>query len=134
AHFHYVLNGAVVFPIFGAIYYWMPKMTGRMLSEKLGKWSFWTMFIGFKLTFFPMHILGLLGMPRRIATYAPGLGRDGINMMVSVGGAIFGLGTGLTLLNIVLNWRRGAPAGDNPWEADTLEWSISSPPPEWNFA
>ena len=134
AHFHYVLNGAVVFPIFGAIYFWAPKMTGRMLSEKLGKLSFWTMFIGFNLTFFPMHVLGLLGMPRRIATYAPGLGWDGINMLVSIGGGVFGLGTVLTVVNFFISWRRGPVAGDNPWEADGLEWSISSPPPEWNFA
>ena len=82
AHFHYVLNGAVVFPIFGAVYFWMPKMTGRMLSERLGKLSFWTMFVGFNLAFFPMHILGFLGMPRRVYTYHSGLGWDGLNMLV----------------------------------------------------
>ncbi|HJP66516.1 MAG TPA: cytochrome c oxidase subunit I [Actinomycetota bacterium] len=134
AHFHYVLNGAVVFPIFGAIYYWMPKMTGRMLSEKLGKWSFWVMFIGFNITFFPMHILGFLGMPRRIYTYNNGLGWDGLNAMVSIGSAIFGLGTAITLFNWVWSRWRGQRAGDNPWDADSLEWSTTSPPPHYNFA
>ena len=133
AHFHYVLNGAVVFPIFGALYYWLPKMTGRLLNERLGKISFWTMFVGFNATFFPMHILGLLGMPRRIYTYAPGLGWDFLNAFISVGGVVFGLGTGLTLFNMIVSRRRGAPAGDNPWGADSLEWAISSPPPHHNF-
>jgi len=134
AHFHYVLNGAVVFPIFGAIYYWMPKMTGRMLSEKLGKISFWVMFIGFNITFFPMHILGFLGMPRRIYTYNNGLGWDGLNAMVSIGSAIFGLGTAITLFNWVWSRWRGEPGGDDPWDADSLEWSMTSPPPHYNFA
>jgi heme/copper-type cytochrome/quinol oxidase subunit 1 len=134
AHFHYVLNGAVVFPIFGAIYYWMPKMTGRMLSEKLGKISFWVMFVGFNITFFPMHILGFLGMPRRIYTYNHGLGWGGLNLMVSMGSFIFGLGTAITLFNWVWSHRRGNPAGNDPWEADSLEWSTTSPPPHYNFA
>jgi cytochrome c oxidase subunit I len=133
AHFHYVLNGAVVFPIFGALYFWIPKMTGRLLDERLGKWSFWIMFVGFNLSFFPMHILGFLGMPRRIYTYPPGLGWDGINMLVSVGGAVFGLGTALTVLNLVVSRRWGRPAGSDPWKADTLEWSTTSPPPHYNF-
>jgi cytochrome c oxidase subunit 1/cytochrome c oxidase subunit I+III len=133
AHFHYVLNGAVVFPIFGALYYWLPKMTGRLLSERLGKLSFWTMFVGFNLAFFPMHILGFLGMPRRIYTYPSGLGWDGINVIVTIGSAVFGLGTLLTLVNVVGSRRWGKPAGDNPWEADSLEWASTSPPPDWNF-
>ncbi|MGE0138465.1 MAG: cytochrome c oxidase subunit I [Ilumatobacteraceae bacterium] len=133
AHFHYVLNGAVVFPIFGALYFWIPKMTGRMLSERLGKWSFWTMLIGFNVTFFPMHILGQRGMVRRIYTYREGLGWDTLNMVVSIGSVVFAVGTGLTLLNIVISRRRGAIAGPNPWDADTLEWATSSPPPEFNF-
>jgi cytochrome c oxidase subunit 1/cytochrome c oxidase subunit I+III len=133
AHFHYVLNGAVVFPIFGAIYYWMPKMTGRMLDERLGKISFWMMFVGFNLAFFPMHILGFLGMPRRVYTYSSGLGWDGLNVLVSIGSLVFGLGTVLTLCNWVWSRKAGKPAGDDPWEADSLEWSISSPPPDWNF-
>jgi len=133
AHFHYVLNGAVVFPIFGALYFWLPKMTGRVLSERLGRLSFWTMAIGFNLAFFPMHILGFLGMPRRVYTYSAGLGWDGLNLVASIGGFLFGLGTGLTLLNIVVSRFRGKPAGPDPWEADTLEWSTTSPPPHWNF-
>jgi cytochrome c oxidase subunit I+III len=133
-HFHYVLNGAVVFPIFGAIYYWWPKMTGRMLSERLGKISFWTMFVAFQLTFFPMHILGMLGMPRRIYTYADGLGWGTLNMVVSVGGFAFGVGTGITLLNVWWSRRRGALAPADPWGGDSLEWATSSPPPDWNFA
>ena len=133
AHFHYVLNGAVVFPIFGALYFWLPKMTGRMLDEKLGKASFWTMFVGFNLAFFPMHILGFLGMPRRIYTYHSGLGWDGLNMVVTIGGFLFGFGTLLTLINMVMSRVRGEPAGNNPWEADSLEWSTTSPPPHYNF-
>ncbi|MDQ1404120.1 MAG: cytochrome c oxidase subunit, partial [Actinomycetota bacterium] len=134
AHFHYTLNGAVVFPIFGAIYFWMPKMTGRLLNERWGKISFWVMFIGFNLAFFPMHILGFLGMPRRIYTYPSGLGWGGINALVSAGSGLFGLGTGITLVNWLLSYRRGQPAGPDPWKADTLEWAISSPPPHYNFA
>ena len=134
AHFHYVLNGAVVFPIFGAIYYWLPKMTGRALSERLGKWSFWVMFVGFNITFFPMHILGFLGMPRRIYTYNNGLGWDGLNLMVSLGSAVFGLGTAITLVNCAMSFRRHEPVPDDPWEADSLEWATTSPPPHYNFA
>jgi cytochrome c oxidase subunit I len=134
AHFHYVLNGAVVFPIFGAIYYWAPKMTGRLLDERLGKLSFWTMFISFNVAFFPMHIVGLLGMPRRVATYLPGLGWDTLNLVETIGGFAFGLGAGITLFNFVKSRFRGAEAGPNPWGADSLEWATSSPPPEWNFA
>jgi cytochrome c oxidase subunit 1/cytochrome c oxidase subunit I+III len=134
AHFHYVLNGAVVFPIFGAIYYWYPKMVGRRLSERLGKISFWLMFIGFNLAFFPMHILGFLGMPRRVYTYPSGLGWDGLNAIISAGSTVFAVGAGLTLVNWVWARHRGEPAGDNPWDADSLEWSTTSPPPDWNFA
>src|SRR5436305_227705 len=134
AHFHYVLNGAVVFPIFGAIYYWAPKMTGRMLSERLGKISFWMMFISFHVAFFPMHIVGLLGMPRRVATYLPGLGWDNLNLIETIGSFVFGIGTGITLFNFFWSRRHGKVAGPNPWDADSLEWSVSSPPPEYNFA
>jgi cytochrome c oxidase subunit I+III len=133
AHFHYVLNGAVVFPIFGALYFWIPKMTGRLFNERWGKISFWTMFVGFNLAFFPMHILGFLGMPRRIYTYGSGLGWDGLNVVASIGGFLFGLGTGITLVNWVWSRFKGQPAGNNPWEADTLEWATTSPPPDWNF-
>ncbi len=134
AHFHYVLNGAVVFPIFGALYYWLPKMTGRMLNRRLGVWSFWTMFISFNVTFFPMHILGVMGMPRRVYTYDAGLGWDTLNLVVSIGGAVFGIGTGLTVINFFWSRRRGRPAGPNPWQADSLEWATTSPPPDYNFA
>src|SRR3954453_12323879 len=134
AHFHYVLNGAVVFPIFGALYYWLPKMTGRMLNDRLGRWSFWTMFVSFNVTFFPMHILGLMGMPRRVWTYDNGLGWGTLNLVVSIGSVIFGIGTGMTLVHFFRNRRRGPVAGPDPWHADSLEWATSSPPPEYNFA
>jgi cytochrome c oxidase subunit 1/cytochrome c oxidase subunit I+III len=133
AHFHYVLNGAVVFPIFGALYFWLPKMTGRMLSERLGKASFWTMFVGFNLAFFPMHVLGLLGMPRRIYTYPSGLGWEGLNIWISIGAAVFGIGTGMTLVNVLWSRRRGQVAGNDPWGGDSLEWATTSPPPHFNF-
>lgn len=134
AHFHYVLNGAVVFPIFAAIWYWFPKMTGRALPERWGKASFWVMFVGFNITFFPMHILGFLGMPRRVYTYNDGLGWDGLNIIVSVGSAIFGLGTLFTLAAVLIAARRKVPVPDDPWAADTLEWATTSPPPVYNFA
>jgi cytochrome c oxidase subunit I+III len=134
AHFHYVLNGAVVFPIFGAVYYWFPKFSGKMLHEKLGHWSFWTMFVGFNVAFFPMHVLGLLGMPRRVYTYEAGLGWDGLNLIATIGGFVFAVGVLLTLVNFVISKRNGAPAGPNPWDADSLEWAIASPPPHYNFA
>ncbi|MBW8826407.1 MAG: cytochrome c oxidase subunit I [Acidobacteria bacterium] len=133
AHFHYVLNGAVVFPIFGALYYWMPKMTGRMLSERLGRWSFWVMFVAFNITFFPMHLLGMEGMPRRVYTYDPSLGWDHLNLLVSAASGFFGLGTGLTFVNIAWSRFRGAPATADPWAADTLEWATASPTPHHNF-
>ncbi len=134
AHFHYVLNGAVVFPIFGALYYWMPKMTGKMLHETVGRISFWIMFIGFNITFFPMHILGFLGMPRRVYTYNSGLGWSGLNQMVSIGSAFFGLGAAISLGNWMWSWWKGKPAPNDPWGGDTLEWATTSPPPLYNFA
>jgi cytochrome c oxidase subunit 1/cytochrome c oxidase subunit I+III len=134
AHFHYVLNGAVVFPIFGAIYYWYPKMVGRQLPEAIGRASFWVMFVGFNITFFPMHVLGFLGMPRRIYTYDHGLGWDGINLLVSLGSVAFATGTGLTLLNWARAVRRKEPVPDDPWGGDSLEWATTSPPPLYNFA
>lgn len=133
AHFHYVLNGAVVFPLFAAIYYWLPKMTGRMLSERLGRWSFWTMFVGFNITFFPMHILGFLGMPRRVYTYNDGLGWGGLNVMVSLGSLVFALGALITVANWLRSRTNGEPAPDDPWGGDSLEWATTSPPPEYNF-
>jgi cytochrome c oxidase subunit I+III len=133
-HFHYVLVGGVVFPIFASIYHWFPKITGRMLNERLGRWNFWLTFAGFNLVFFPMHILGLKGMPRRVYTYLPGLEWDGLNMLVTVGGFLMGLGVLLLVANVAACSLFGKPAGDNPWSADTLEWATSSPPPNYNFA
>jgi cytochrome c oxidase subunit I len=134
AHIHYVLIGINVFPVMGALYFWFPKMTGRLLDEKLGKWNFWTMFIGFNVAFLPMHLTGLLGMPRRIYTYPAGVGWDTLNMVTSVGAFIFALGVLLTFVNVVVSLRQGKPAGANPWDAPTLEWSVPSPPPPYNFA
>ncbi len=133
AHFHYVLFGGSVFPIFGAIYYWVPKMWGRMMDERLGKLSFWLMFAGFNLTFFPMHVLGLLGMPRRIYTYHAGLGWDTWNLLATVGSFVLSLGILVTMVNFVKSVRGGAVAGPDPWDGDTLEWATSSPPPPYNF-
>jgi cytochrome c oxidase subunit 1/cytochrome c oxidase subunit I+III len=134
AHLHYVLIGINLFPVAGAIYYWFPKFTGRMLDERLGRWNFWTMFLGFNLGFFPMHIVGLLGMPRRIYTYPPGMGWTLNNLIISIGAFLFALGVLLLLINIAISLRRGTPAGDNPWDGPTLEWSVPSPPPPYNFA
>jgi len=134
AHLHYVLLGINLFPVVGALYVWFPKMTGRMLSERLGKWNFSLMFVGFNLGFFPMHILGLLGMPRRIYTYPEGVGWDTLNMTTSIGSFILAVGILLLFVNIFVSRKRGAIAGDNPWDAPTLEWSMSSPPPPYNFA
>jgi cytochrome c oxidase subunit 1/cytochrome c oxidase subunit I+III len=134
AHLHYVLLGINVFPVAGGVYYWFPKFTGRLLNERLGRWNFWTMFIGFNLAFFPMHILGLLGMPRRVYTYPANLGWDLNNLIVSAGAFLLAFGILLLLDNIFVSLRRGAPAGENPWGAPTLEWSVPSPPPPYNFA
>lgn len=134
AHIHYVLIGANVFPVFAGFYFWIPKMTGRMMNETLGKWSFWVMFIGFNIGFFPMHIVGLLGMPRRIYTYMPGLGLTGWNEVMTVGAFIFGVGILLSIINLFYSLKAGEIAGDNPWGADGLEWGISSPPPVYEVA
>jgi hypothetical protein len=134
AHLHYVLVGINVFPVMAAFYYWLPKMTGRMMNETLGKWNFWVMFIGFNLGFFPMHISGVLGMPRRIYTYPAGLGWDTVNLITSIGAWIFAAGVLIFVVNFFWSMRHGERAGDNPWDAGTLEWSTSSPPPEYNFA
>jgi cytochrome c oxidase subunit 1/cytochrome c oxidase subunit I+III len=134
AHLHYVIIGINVFAVVGGIYYWFPKFTGRLLDERLGRWNFWVMFIGFNLGFFPMHVLGLLGMPRRIYTYPDGMGWGPINLVVSVGGFVFASGVLLLLVNVARSLRRGAPAGPNPWDAATLEWAMPSPPPPYNFA
>jgi cytochrome c oxidase subunit 1 len=134
AHFHYVLIGGAAFPLLGAIYYWFPKMTGRMMSESLGKWAFWLIFVGFNLTFFPMHILGLQGMPRRIYTYQPDLPWHGLNLFVSASALVLVVGFLIFFVDAIRSARRGIPAGDNPWDAPTLEWACSSPPPSYNFA
>jgi cytochrome c oxidase subunit 1 len=134
AHFHYVLFGGSMMGIFGGIYYYFPKITGRLLSEKLGNWNFWLTFAGMNLTFFPMHYSGLLGMPRRVYTYDAGQGWESLNMMSTIGTAILVAGTLVFVVNYFLSLRSGAPAGNDPWGAPTLEWSIPSPPPEYNFA
>jgi cytochrome c oxidase subunit 1 len=133
AHFHYVLIGGAVFPLLGAIYYWYPKMTGRMMSERLGKWAFWLIFVGFHLTFFPMHILGLQGMPRRVYTYQPDMPWHGLNMFVSLSAVILAAGFLVFFIDAIRAARSGTLAGDNPWGAPTLEWATSSPPPSYNF-
>ena len=134
AHFHYVLVGAIVMCIFAAIYYWYPKVTGRMLSEVLGKWHFWLFFIGFHICFDTMHILGFLGMPRSIYTYQADRGWTLINQIVSIGAFIQGIAVLIFVYNLVFSYFRGLPAGNDPWDAWTLEWSVPSPPPEYNFA
>jgi len=133
AHLHYVLLGINLFPVIGGIYYWFPKMSGRMMDERLGRWSFWTMFVGFNLAFFPMHIVGLEGMPRRIYTYPAELGVGGWNLLITVGAFLFAAGILMVLVNVLVSLSRGAEAGPNPWDAGTLEWSVSSPPPPQNF-
>jgi cytochrome c oxidase subunit I+III len=137
AHFHYVLLGGVIFPIFAGLYYWVPKMSGFMLGERLGKWNFWLMFIGFNVAFFPMHISGLMGMPRRVYTYAPGLGLDLPNQISTVGAYILGLGIAIFVWNFLWNvaGSRGQRAPDNPWRAGSLEWASATPPPfeGWRF-
>ena len=133
AHFHYVMFGGSAFAAFAAIYYWYPKMTGRMLSEKLGKLSFTVMFIGFNLCFFPQHDLGLRGMPRRIETYSAHMGWNFLNMLSSIGAYIAGVGVLITVINLFVSYRKGEIAGDNPWDGQTLEWACSSPPPDHNF-
>src|SRR3954451_8511624 len=133
AHLHYVLFGGSVFGVFAGFYYWFPKMTGRMLSEGLGKAQFVLMFIGFNLTFFPMHVLGLSGMPRRIADYASTAGWNELNLAASIGGFMIAASTIPFLWNVMVSLRGGRIAGDDPWEANTLEWATSSPPPPYNF-
>ena len=133
AHFHYVLIGGAVFPVLAGVHYWWPKMSGRMLRESWGAWSFWLTFIGFNVTFFPMHVMGFLGMPRRVYTYSSELGIDWYNIVATIGSFVLAIGFVIFLGNLFMSLRRGAPAAGNPWGGDTLEWSIESPPPTYAF-
>jgi cytochrome c oxidase subunit I len=133
AHFHYVLMGGAVFSLFAGLYYWYPKMTGRLMNETVGKVSFGLMFVGFNLTFFVQHALGLSGMPRRIYTYQPGLGWSTYNLISTIGSFILGIGVLVTIANVALSLKRGKVAGPDPWKGNTLEWFTSSPPPANNF-
>ena len=134
AHFHYTLLGGLLFSLFGAIYYWFPKATGRMLSETLGKWHFWLLVIGFHMTFDTLHFAGIRGMPRRIYTYAAGRGWESLNLVASIGVIFQAAAIACLIWNIIRSLKKGAKAGDDPWDAWTLEWGASSPPPEYNFA
>jgi cytochrome c oxidase subunit I+III len=133
AHFHYVLLGGAVFPLIGGIYYWFPKITGRMLDDRLGKINFWLLFAGFNITFFPMHQLGLMGMPRRVYTYPADMGWSTLNLVASLGAILLVIGGVVFVYNVARCYVWGPLASDNPWNADTLEWSTSSPPPVYNF-
>jgi cytochrome c oxidase subunit 1 len=134
AHLHYVLFGGTVFAIFAGLYYWFPKMTGRFLSEKIGALQFWFMVLGFNLTFLPMHIQGLMGMPRRIYTYAANTSWGDLNFLETIGSFIIAIAVGIFLWNVAVSMRRGRPADGDPWHGHTLEWAVSSPPPGYNFA
>ena len=133
AHFHYVLVGGAVFPLIAGIHHWYPKMTGRLLSERLATWSFWVLFVGFNVTFFPMHVLGLRGMPRRVYTYPADMGWNTLNLVSSLGALFLASGGALLVFNVVRSLRKGELAGDDPWAADSLEWATTSPPPVYNF-
>jgi heme/copper-type cytochrome/quinol oxidase subunit 1 len=133
AHLHYVLFGGSVFGIFAGVYYWFPKMTGRLLSEGLGKVSFWTMFVGFNLTFLVQHSAGLSGMPRRVYDYPDHSGLTAYNLISTIGSFILGVGVLVTVINVLVSLRRGKTAGNDPWHGNTLEWFTQSPPPENNF-
>jgi cytochrome c oxidase subunit 1 len=133
AHMHYVLFGGAIFALFAGLFYWWPKMFGRMLDERLGKWMFWLVFVGFNVTFLPQHLLGLLGMPRRIFTYDHHGLWTAYNLTSSIGSGIMALGMLVFLLNVVQTTRRGRRAANDPWLADTLEWFTTSPPPDHNF-
>lgn len=133
AHFHYVLIGGVLFPIFAGVYYWFPKITGRMLSHRLGCWNFWLTFIGFNLTFFPMHIMGFLGMPRRVYTYPRELQLEGYNIVSTIGAGLMGIGAIVLLVDLIRSLKFDSQKNPNPWQADSLEWSIASPPPCYSW-
>jgi heme/copper-type cytochrome/quinol oxidase subunit 1 len=133
AHLHYVLFGGSVFGIFAALYYWWPKLFGRYLNEKLGKWHFWLTFIGFNVTFFPQHMMGMLGMPRRVYTYRDADALPEYNLISTIGSYVMGLGVLIFLVNVWWSRRRSPRAVNDPWLADTLEWFTTSPPPPHNF-
>ncbi|MFM8237104.1 MAG: cytochrome c oxidase subunit I [Actinomycetota bacterium] len=134
AHFHYVLFGGLVFAIFGGFYYWWPKIFGHMLNDRMGKVQFWTLVVGFNLTFFPMHFLGFEGQPRRTYTYPEGMGWDFLNLLATIGSFVIALSVLIFLVNVVYSAKRRVPASADPWDGRTLEWTTSSPPPEYNFA
>ncbi len=134
AHFHYVLFGGSVLGLFAGIYYWWPKMTGRLLNEPLGKWHFWLQLVGMNLAFFPMHLIGLLGMPRRVYTYAPELGVGALNLVSTIGAFLIAVSILVFLFNVWRSARHGQVAPNDPWGGATLEWSIPSPPPAYNFS
>ena len=134
AHIHYVLFGGAMMGLFSGIYYWWPKVTGRLLNETIGKWHFWLMMIGLNVAFFPMHFSGLLGMPRRVYTYPAELGVESYNLVSTVGSVILAVGMLVFLYNVIRSLRRGERAGNNPWGGATLEWAIPSPPPPYNFS
>jgi cytochrome c oxidase subunit I len=133
AHMHYVLFGGAAFGIFAGLYYWFPKMSGRLLSEGLGKLSFWLMFVGFNLTFLIQHSAGLSGMPRRIYWYPENAGWEVFNLVSTIGSFLLGIGVMVTLANVALSLKKGKRAGNDPWRGNTLEWFTPSPPPENNF-
>jgi hypothetical protein len=133
AHLHYVLLGGGVMPLFGAFYFWFPKVTGRMLGETLGKWHFWLFLIGVNVTFFPMHILGLNGMPRRVYTYLETTGWGTLNLVSSLGAVIIAASVVVFLVNALKSWFAGEAAGPNPWNSSGLEWATTSPAPVYNF-
>ena len=134
AHIHYVFFGGTIFGLFAGIYYWWPKMTGRLLDETLGKVHFWLQFIGMNLAFFPMHFIGLLGMPRRVYTYSPDLGVSDLNLVSTIGALLIGLSILILVANLWRSRTHGAPASNDPWGGATLEWGIPSPPPPYNFS
>ncbi len=134
AHLHYTLIGINLFPVAGATFFWLPKMTGRMMDERLGRWTFWIMFGGFNIAFLPMHLTGLLGMPRRVYTYPAHMGWDALNLISTAGSFVLAFGVLLFFVNVAKSWRGGAEAGNDPWGGPTLEWAVSSPPPPYNFA
>jgi cytochrome c oxidase subunit 1 len=133
AHFHYVLIGGTLFPLFGGFHYWFPKFTGRLIDERLGKVTFWILFTGFNLTFFPLHMAGIQGMPRRIYTYAVEMGWESTNLVATLGAFLIGVGGLVFLMNVVRSRQNGPLAGPNPWDASTLEWAADSPPANYNF-